>query len=167
MLSKKRFRRHITIFTTDWRWFCGRCHRVASTQIDQHYHSQRKIIFCEHFRQLSHFTVSTFNWTRLNLHKSKVYLFWVPAKERKIILKLFPLVGALVDPKVNWRLREGIKERKKSFFSLNPKENVKFAELHQWSVGRCCGFVESLFPARSPNRLVFNVFFQLLSDGRL
>lgn len=71
------------------------------------------------------------------------------------------LGGVAYDSKVNWRLKEGIKERKKVFFF----KNVKSVELHLYvdrSVVVCCG-TESLSQTKDS---FFNVFFQLSSGGR-
>lgn len=48
-VSEKNSKRHITVFTNDRSGSLGGwCHGVAAAQVYQHYHSQRKMIFCEH-----------------------------------------------------------------------------------------------------------------------
>lgn len=48
-VSEKNSKRHITVFT-NYRSSSlgGWCHGVAAAQVYHHYHSQRKMIFCEH-----------------------------------------------------------------------------------------------------------------------
>lgn len=44
-----KLRRHFTIFTTYNRRLRRRRHRVTSAQVNQHYHSQREVVFRKHF----------------------------------------------------------------------------------------------------------------------
>lgn len=154
----------LTIFTTDRRCFRGRSHCIASAQVDQHYHSQRKMVFCKHFVHFRTSLCATCN-PGPGGEKSAIKNLKNPRARRKklLILKLFQFVGVVCDPKVNWRLKEGIKERK-CFFLWIQKKMLSSRS----STGDRLLWLLSLSPApRSDKRLVFNVYFQLLSDGRL